>query len=75
MNEKVFVDTTPEMIATLKKRFKLPEDEFKIMGRVGTGSEGDVAWAQHIPSGRMNVAIKKLEEIFLDRNHAKRLAR
>ena len=67
-------DKSPEMIALMKKRFQLGPD-FKIVGRIGKGSMGDVCWAKHVPSGNIDVAVKKMENIWFEVEETRRVAR
>ena len=62
------------MVASLKKRFQLGPD-FKIVGRIGKGSMGDVCWAKHGPSGNIDVAVKKIENIWFEDEETRRVAR
>ncbi len=49
-------------------------EEYRCIKLLGKGGYGYVAEAIHIPTGR-HVAIKKMDEVFCNRNHARRILR
>ena len=55
----------------LKLKFKVSDEEYKLLKEVGSGSYGDVAMAIHIPTGK-HVAIKRVNYLFEDVTDAKR---
>lgn len=57
----------------LRLEFPLGKD-YHLLKQLGKGSYGTVVLAQHAPSGKM-VAIKKLSEIFVHLQDAKRITR